>query len=128
MKKIIISLLMVLAAVFCLQAGTLGDAFAKIRPNAAMVQDAPAEDLKSDGLTAASVAMLDASAMEKALAAVPADLKPIIDVVDEGNTIKAYMVEAGNDSEVLMLIAGVAQNIAIYAQGPAEAVAKMLPQ
>ena len=27
MKKIIISLLMVLAAVFCLQAGTLGDAF-----------------------------------------------------------------------------------------------------
>lgn len=119
---------MVLAAVFCLQAGTLGDAFTKIRPNAAMVQDATAEDLKSDGLTAASVAMLDASAMEKALAAVPADLKPIIDVVDEGNTIKAYMVEDGNDSEVLMLIAGVAQNIAIYAQGPAEAVAKMLPQ
>ena len=29
MKKIIISLLMVLAAVFCLQAGTFGDAFAK---------------------------------------------------------------------------------------------------
>lgn len=128
MKKIIISLLMVLAAVFCLQAGTLGDAFAKIRPNAAIVQDAPAEELKSEGLTAASVAMLDASAMEKALAAVPADLEPIIDKVEEGNTIKAYVIEAGNDSEVLLLVAGPAQNVAIYAQGSAEAVKKALMQ
>lgn len=128
MKKIIISLLMVLAAVFCLQAGTLGDAFAKIRPNAAIVQDAPAEELKSEGLTAASVAMLDASAMEKAFEAIPADLKPTIDKVEEGNTIKAYVIEAGNDSEILLLVAGPAQNVAIYAQGSAEAVSKALLQ
>ncbi|MDE5655480.1 MAG: hypothetical protein K2I19_00170 [Muribaculaceae bacterium] len=128
MRKLIISLLMVLAAVFCLQAGTLGDAFAKIRQNAVMVQDTPAEELQSEGLTAASVAMLDASTMEKALAAVPADLEPMIDKEENGNSFKAYVIEAGNDSEILLLIAGPAHNGAIYAKGSAEAVKKALMQ
>lgn len=128
MKKLIISLLMVLAAVFCLRAGTLGDTFNnKIRPSAAMVQNIPDSDL-GEGLTAATAAMLDAAAMELALAAVPADFKAVLDVNQNGSIVKAYMVEAGNESEGLLFVSGGDQNVVVYAQGSAEAIASMFQQ
>lgn len=126
MKKFFLSLVMALMAVICMQAGNLGDVFEKtVRPVAVRAQDVPAEQVAAQGLKSASMAVLTPEAFAAAEAAV-AELTPAVNETELGVNVKGYVNEDGENSELLVLISGQGQNMAMFMTGNADAIKKAL--
>ena len=122
MKKFFIILAMVLMAVFCLRAGTLGDVFDnKVRPAATMLQEMPADQLAEEGFSNGVVAIGTPDVFGASSEALTG-MQPAVEVSEGNQMLKLYTVENGDNSEMIVLISDGIQCVVTFMRGTAEAV------